>query len=231
MTVTVLGAWAFDNVGGTTVPDLSGNGWDLVLTGSNGAVVSGGHTGGAFGKTGATMAVFPSGLTAASETPDRAVMFWALGNTTTWWVRWEKDAIGSGTWGILNISGAMSGQARQAGTESLTTRPVAPQPAAAVWHHYCLRYQQSTGLVDLLYDGVLTTPGPPQGRQTIPGGAGQLLSSGADRINMGEWSSTGPAIDDLRILTSWPTDSEVATLRDTPVAAATAAARGNFFHA
>lgn len=224
MTVIVVAAYAFDNVGGATVPDLSGGGWDLALAGSAGAVVAGGHTGGAFGKTGAAMAVFPSGLLAATETPDRALMFWAQGNLTTWWVRWEKDSINSGTWGALLVSGSMAVQARAAGTESLATRPTATPPGAA-WHHYCARYQQSTGLVDILRDGVQAS------QQSIPGGAGTLLSSGADRINMGEWSTTGPAIDDLRFLSSWPTDPEVNTLMNTPVSAGSPAAQAAFFHA
>lgn len=230
MAVVVVAAYAFDNVGGTVVPDLSGNGWDLSLAGSAGAVVSGGHTGGAFGKTGAAMPVFPSGLVAATETPDRAVMFWAQGNLTTWWVRWQKDSINSGTWGVLLTSGAIAGQARVNGSETLATRPTATQPGAA-WHHYCLRYRQSTGLIDLLRDGVLTTPGPPNGQSTLPGGAGTLLSTGADRIDMGEWSTPGAAVDDLRFLSSWPTDAEVATLRDTPVASGGTAKQAAFFHA
>lgn len=227
MTVNVLGAWAFDNIGGTVVPDLSGNGWDLDLTGSNGAVVAGGHTGGAFGKTGATMPVFPAGLVAASETDDRAVMFWAQGNLTTWWVRWQKDAINSGTWGILLVSGNMAGQVRSAGTEGLATRPTAPPPGAA-WHHYCLRYQRSTGVIDFLRDGALTLPA---GQSTADGGPGTQLSTGASRIDMAEWSTAGPAVDDLRMLTSWPTDAEVVDLMNTPVAAGGTAKQAAFFHA
>lgn len=226
MTVTIVGAWSFDNIGGTIIPDLSGHGWNLDLTGSAGAAVASGHTGGAFGKTGGAMAVFPAGLVAATETDDRAVMFWANGNLTTWWVRWEKDSIGSGTWGILNLGdGFMKAQVRDA-ADSLATRPAAALPGAA-WHHYCLRYQKSTGLIDLLLDGVLMTPGPPNGRSSFT--AGTALSTGANRINMGEWSSAGAAVDDLRMLSSWPTDAEVVTLAAAPVAALTAQA--NFFHA
>lgn len=224
MTVTVVGAYAFDNVGGTSVPDLSGNGWDLPLAGSAGAVVASGHTGGAFGKTGTAMPVFPAGLLAATETADRAVLFWAQNNLTTWWVRWQKDSINSGTWGILLTSGSMAVQARAAGTETLATRPTATSPGAA-WHHYCARYRQSTGLIDLLRDGVQAS------QQTLPGGAGTLLSSGASRIDIGEWTTTGPAVDDLRFLSSWPTDAEVTTLMNTPVAAASTAKQVEFFHA
>lgn len=232
MTVTVVAAYAFDNIGGSIVPDLSGNGWDLTLSGTGGQVVSGGHTNGAFAKlsTG-SMPVFPAGLVAATETDDRALMFWAEGdpaNRTTWWVRWQFDSIGSGGWGILNLGdGVMKGQVRRNSDQSLATRPAATDVSASAWHHYCLRYQRSTGLIDLLRDGVLTTPGPPNGQSSFA--ANTQLIVGASRIDMAEWSSTTPAIDDLRMLSSWPTDAEVTTLMNTPVSAS-GRRKTNFFH-
>jgi hypothetical protein len=86
-------AYAFDGTG-TTVTDLSGNGRDLNLTGTNGVQVSGGQTGNALGKTGTTMPVLPSAVLAACQTDDRTIMFddsdW---RTVTW--------LAGGVFGVL----------------------------------------------------------------------------------------------------------------------------------
>lgn len=202
--MTLEGAYNFDADG----TDFSGNGRTLTL-GANGVSVAGGHTGNAFGKTGATMSVFPSSLLAATQTDDRCLMFWGQGALTTWWVRWEKDAINSGTWGILNISGSMAVQARRASDDTAITRPTGTAPSAGTWRHYCATYVRSTGVCRMLVNGVQT------GSQSFA--AGTQLTINADRINMGEWSSTGPAIDDLRFFSNVPTDTEIATYRDTAV--------------
>ncbi|MEU0797170.1 hypothetical protein ABZ342_44510 [Amycolatopsis sp. NPDC005961] len=200
------GAYSFDTDG----TDYSGNGRTLILSGTNGVITAGGHTGSALGKNGATMPVFPGSLLTATQSDDRCVMFWATGNLTTWWVRWEKDAIGSGTWGVLNISGSMAIQARRASDDSLLTRPTGTQPGATP-HHYAATYTRSTGVCRLLVDGVQT------GTQSFT--AGTQLTTNADRINIAEWSTTGPAIDDLRFFSHVPTDPEISAYMNTPVTA------------
>jgi hypothetical protein len=198
------GAYSFDIDG----RDYSGLGRDVTLT-PNGVSVAGGHTGNALGKTGATMPVFPSSLLAATQTDDRCVMFWAQGNLTTWWVRWEKDAINSGVWGVLNVSGSMAAQVRRASDDSLLTRPTGTAPSAGTWRHYCATYVRSTGVARVLVNGVQT------GTQSFA--AGTQLTINADRINMAEWSTTGPAMDDLRFFSLVPSDTDIATYRDTAV--------------
>lgn len=210
------GAYSFDIDG----RDYSGNGRDLTL-GSTAASVASGHTGNAFGKTGATMPVFPSSLLAATQTDDRCVMFWGQGALTTWWVRWEKDAINSGTWGVLNISGSMGVQARRASDDSALTRPTGTAPSNGTWRHYCATYTRSTGACRMLVNGVQT------GLQSFA--VGTQLTINADRINIGEWSTTGPAIDDLRFFSHVPTDSEVNTYMATPVVAASGPAQNGAF--
>lgn len=204
--MTLEGAYSFDTDG----TDYSGNGRTLTL-GANGVSVAGGHTSNAFGKTGATMPVFPSSLLAATQTDDRCVMFWGQGTGATWWVRWEKDAINSGTWGVLNISGSMAVQARRASDDSAITRPTGTAPSAGTWRHYCATYVRSTGICRMLVNGVQT------GSQSFASGAGTQLTTNADRINMAEWSTTGPAIDDLRFFSNVPTDAEITTYMNTAV--------------
>lgn len=203
-------AYNFNDVGSTTVTDYSGNARHIDLTGSNGAQVAGGTPGGALGKTGATMPVLPTSVLAASQTDDRTLMFDALSVQTVWWVRWEKDAISSGTWGVLSIDGtAMLGQVRRASDDALATRPSAAPPEVATWHNYCLTYVRSTGVISLYRDGTLV--------DTESFAAGTQLTVNADRINIAEWSNTGPTIDNLRIYSHALDAATVAATADTPV--------------
>ena len=212
-------AYAFDG-SGTTVTDLSGNGRDIDLTGTNGVQVAGGQTGNALGKTGATMPTLPAAVLAASQTDDRTIMFDAQGNLTTWWVRFNDTTFASGMWGVLNISGSMAVQARDnTGSHNLATRPAAAAPSAGVWHNYCATYVRSTGLIKLYIDGVLTTPGPPNGQSSFT--AGTQLSTSANTIDIAEWSTTGAALDNLRGYSHALTSTEVASIAGTPVTAPT----------
>lgn len=205
-------AYHFDDLGSTTVVDLSGNGRDLDLTGSAGAQVSGGLHDGALGKTGAAMPVLPAAVLAACKSDDRTIMFDALGNLSVWWVRFQDDDISSGNWGILNISGSMAVQARRASDSGLATRPTASPPEAGTWHNYCATYVRSTGIISIYRDGVLAN--------TSSFAAGTELSTGAERIDIAEWSTTGPSIDNLRLYSHALSASEVADIAGTPVAAA-----------
>lgn len=210
------GAYSFDVDG----RDYSGQERHLTF-GANAVSVAGGHTGNALGKTGVTMPVFPAALLAATQTDDRCVMFWGQGALSTWWVRWEKDAINSGTWGILNISGSMATQARRASDDAaLSPRPTGTAPSAGTWRHYCATYVRSTGVARMLVNGVQT------GTQSFA--AGTQLTINADRINMAEWSTTGPAMDDLRFFSHVPDDGEVNRFMNTPV---TARRQSTFFAA
>lgn len=198
------GAYSFD-VDGT---DYSGNGRHLTL-GATAVSVAGGQNGNAFGKTGAAMPQFPAALLAACQSDDRCIMFWAKGALSTWWVRFQDNDINSGAWGVLNVSGSMAVQCRD-GANNLLTRPTGTAPSATA-RHYCATYRRSTGQARLLVDGVQT------GTQSFA--AGTALSTAADWIDIGEWSTTGPAIDNLRFLSHVPEDSEIVRLANTAVTA------------
>jgi len=202
--VALVAAYSFD----TDYSDASGGGNTITSTG-NSAIVSGGQTGSALGKTGATMPVLPAGVLLACQSDDRTIMFDAKGNLTTWWVRFEKDAIGSGTWGVLNISGSMAVQARRASDDSLATRPTATAPDASGWHNYCATYVRSTGVISLYRDGTLAS--------TQSFAAGTQLTVNADRINIAEWSATGAAVDNLRLYSHALDATAVAATAGTPV--------------
>lgn len=205
------GAYAFNNVGATTVTDLSGNGRHIDLTGSAGAQVTGGQTGGALGKTGATMPTLPASVLAACQTDDRTLMFDARGNLSTWWVRFNDPVFGSGMWGVLNL-GSMAVQARDnTGSHNLATRPTATAPESGVWHNYCATYVRSTGIISIYRDGTLAA--------TSSFAAGTQLSTTATSIDVAEWTDTGASVDNLRLLSHALTPSEVAALAGTPVTA------------
>lgn len=203
-------AYNFNDVGASTVTDFSGNARHIDLTSSNGAQVVGGNPDGALGKTGATMPVLPTAVLTASQTDDRTIMFDALSVRTVWWIRWEKDAISSGTWGILSIDGtSMLGQVRRASDDALATRPSALPPEVATWHNYCMTYVRSTGVISLYRDGTLV--------DTESFAAGTQLTTNADRVNVAEWSTTGPTIDNLRIYSHALDAATVAATAGTPV--------------
>lgn len=210
--MALLAAYAFDDIGGSTVVDLSGNGHDITLTGTAGAQVSGGQTGGALGKTGATMPVLPAGLTAAAQSDDRSLMWDGLNNFGTWWIRFERDAINSGTWGGLNLSGAMTFFARNTSDTQMSGRPTAALPGTTAFVNYCVTYSRASGVATLYRGGVSV------GTASFP--AGTQLSTAADRINIAEWTDTGPSLDNLRIYNHALTGAEVAALAGTPVTAA-----------
>lgn len=204
-------AYAFDDVGATTVLDLSGNGRHITLTGSAGAQVAGGRQGGALAKTGAVMPTLPASVVAAFKTDDWGVMFDALGVRQTWWFRcW--DGTNSGVRGVLDLDAtAMRGQLRTAPGDVLQTRPTAPVPEAATWHHYAFTYERSSGTLSMYRDGVLT--------QAIDLADGTQASTNFTIIDLAEWTSAGPAQDNLRIFSHCPTPAEVLELQGTPVVA------------
>ncbi len=214
-----LALYNFDDVGGSTVADLSGNGYDIDLTGQPGAQVSGLDTG-AFGKTGAGTVALPDGLLAAAETDDRTMMFDALGTRSVWWVRMQDAGADTGTWGILSLDAAnLITRARtQAHGSPTPVNSVIGVLSASVRHNYAITYKRSTGVLSRYYDGVLV------GTQTFT--AGTQLYVGADALDMGEFASTGPAIDNLRIADHCADATEIAALAGTPVTAPTTTVDG-----
>jgi hypothetical protein len=209
--VALEAAYAFDG-SGTTVLDLSGNGRDMDLTGTNGVQVAGGQTGNALGKNGATMPTLPASVLSACQTDDRTIMFDAKQNLTTWWVRFDDPVFSSGMWGVLNL-GNMAVQARDnTGSHNLATRPTTTAPDATNWHNYCATYVRGTGVISLYLDGALAS--------TSSFAAGTQLSTSATVIDLAEWSTTGAALDNLRIYSHALTAGEVATVAGTPVTSA-----------
>jgi len=189
----------------------SAKGRTITSTG-NSAIVSGGQTGNGLGKTGATMPLLPAAALAALQSDDRTIMLDAKGDLFTWWVRFNDSVFGSGMWGILNLNdgGGMKVQARDnTGSHNLATRPAAASPGAA-WHNYCATYVRSTGVITLYKDGASAS--------TASFAAGTQLSTSADSIDLAEWSTTGAAIDNLRLYSHALTAAEVAAVAGTRVA-------------
>lgn len=105
--MTLLAAYAFDEASGDAL-DASGSGHDFALTpnGARGA----GHTSTAATKSGVGMISLPAGLLAAvNGSANRTIMAWLKGSGATWYVRCNHEAISSGGWGILNLSGTSIG--------------------------------------------------------------------------------------------------------------------------
>lgn len=203
-------AYAFDDVGSGTVLDLSGNGRHITLAGTNGAQVSGGQTGGALGKTGATMVQLPTAAVNAFKTDDWAIMFDALGVRQTWWFRcW--DGTNSGVRGMLDLDGTlMRGQLRTSPGDVLQTRPTAAVPeVTSPWRNYCLTYQRSSGLFTFYREGVQVSQ--------VDIADGTQASNNFTIIDMAEWTTAGPAMDNIRGMSHCPDAAEVLALAGTPV--------------
>lgn len=215
-------AYAFDG-SGSTVLDLSGNGRDIDLTGTNGVQVAGGQTGNALGKNGATMPVLPSSVLAASETDDRTLMLDVLGtDRAVWVIRWSSDALSSGIWGVLSLDGStMQSRARRQSDSAAAGALTFGTSQAATWHNVCLTYVRSTAVLSAYWDGTLISSGVPSGWTP-----GQQLMVGADRIDLAEWSATGPAIDNVRIFSHALSAGEVDDLAGTPVTVSTVTGSG-----
>src|SRR3982751_5981794 len=186
-------AASFNDVGASLVIDQSGKGRHLDLSSFNASQVAGGHDRGALGKTGATMPVLPAAVLAASQTDDRCIMVDYQSDLTTWIVRFDDPTFGSGMWGLLNLGSpnAVQGQVGDnAGGHNLMTRPSAAAPGAA-WHNYALVYIRATGVCSIYRDGVFVIS------QSFT--AGTQLSTSATAINIAEWTTAGPSLDNLRI--------------------------------
>lgn len=213
--MALLAAYNFDDIGGTSIADRSGNGWHISLTGQPGAQVDSGGllNAGALGKTGAGTIPLPAGLLAASETDDRTLMFDGLGGRSVWWVRWESTSLNTGVWGMLSLDAAnVISRARTQANAGPSSTITVGALNATVRHNFCLTYKRSTGVLTGYYDGVQV------GTATFT--AGTPLYVGANSLNIAEWSSTGPAIDNLRIFNHALTSGEVAALAGTAVTAA-----------
>jgi hypothetical protein len=194
--MTLLAAYSFDEAG-DTVTDYSGIGNNFTLTGTNGIRTSSGKYNGGLTKNGSIMPELPI----VGQTNNRTVMMWAQGGGDVWYIRWEVDAIDSGAWGIINLSGEIGVMAR---SSSSVVRPRVTTPVDGLWHHYAGTYDGTT--VRFFVDGVevasATLAGP--------------IRVDVDRINIMEWTS-GTIIDDLRIYDEALEQAAIASLMNIPV--------------
>jgi hypothetical protein len=200
--MTLLAAYNFDESSGDFL-DVTGGGHNIPI-GTNAARAEG-HTGSALTKINTGLPVLAQ--PAIGQTAARTIMFWLLGTGGTWWVRWNADALGSGTWGILNLSGNVAVQARDTSGALLSPRPQVPHPSDGQWHHYAATYDGAT--VRLYLDAVQVSSG------SLAGG----LYASADRVDVAEWSTAATFMDDLRIYDEALDQATIATLMDTPVTA------------
>lgn len=209
-----IGLWHFDDVGSSTVVDVSGNGHDITLPGTAAQISSSGVLDdGALSKTGLGTIPLPAGLLAASETDDRTIMLDGAAQRSVWWVRWESASLGTGVWGMLSLSEtAMVARARsQANGSPSPAAPTIGTITTGVRHNYAITYQRSTGILSYYYDGALAG--------TANHTPGTELFVGADEVNIAEWSLTGAAIDNLRIANHCADAVEIAALAGQPVTA------------
>lgn len=200
--MTLLAAYNFDEASGDFL-DVTGGGHQIPI-GANAARAAG-HSGNALTKVNTGLPVLAD--PAIGQTATRTVMFWLRGTGGTWWIRWNADALGSGAWGILNLSGFACVQARDASGALLTPRPQIAVPVDDEWHHYAATYDGAT--VRLYLDAVQVSSG------ALAGG----LYATADRVDLAEWSTAATFMDDLRIYDEALDQATIATLMDTPVAA------------
>lgn len=181
-----LAAWnANEALNDAVVVDRTGHGWDVTLTGTNAVRNAGGRTGMALTKNGATMMTIPSGLLTPSQTTARTLMAWVKGTGTTWIIRQQVNAINSGSWGLLHVSGNASVQARTASSGAV--RAGTTMPADGLWHHYCATYDNVN--LKFYLDGVL--------KQTTAL-AGPLRTD-ADQFDAMEWTANTTLIGDPRL--------------------------------
>ena len=210
------GAYAFDDIGSTTVVDLSGNGRDIDLTATNGAQVDGSAVldDGALAKTGSGTIALPASLLAAMETDDRSIMCDIVGSRSVWIIRFESASLDTGVFGCLSLDATnIIIRARDQGNNGSTPGSAAIGAMAASRHNFCMVYVRSTGVLTYYYDGSSV------GTSTFA--PGTALYVGADELNIAEWSSTGPAGDNFRFFSHALTSTEVADLAGTPVVGGT----------
>lgn len=212
----LLAAYNFDS--GPVVLDRSGNGRHLDLTGSNGVLTADGdgHGGGrALTKAGAVM---PAITPAFGQTERRTVMCWVRGSGVVWWVRWPIPALGdSGGWGLLNLSGTITVQARSA-TTLARAQAAAPADQATAWHHYAGTYDGTD--VRLFVDGALAASAALAGP----------LRTDANRVDLAEWTTSDTRMDDLRIYDEALTGSQITALMNTPVTDSPVGSQVAHFH-
>lgn len=188
-------AYNFDEASGNVV-DCSGHGHDWAL--NNNAVRVAGHTNTGLGKNGSGMPVIasPSFLSPASWT----IMFWQqnLGDGV-WWMRLYNNGADSGS-GILNLGGVLRVRIKNAsGNNEAGTAP----PSDGNPHHYAATYDGDKGR--LYIDAVLVAT-------TVTA----LSPLAIDRIDCAE-GSLNFYMDDMRFFTTALSQSEISSLKDTPV--------------
>lgn len=151
--MTLLAAYSADEaISDPVVVDRSGNRNDITLTGT-GVTRAAGHTGYGLSNTGNAN---PAYLPTVGQTANRTVMLWAKGPNTTpgWLIQWYVTGIDSGCWGILNISGSIHIQARNATTQARAST-ARPADISTTWHHIAGTYDGTN--IRLYLDGVLKT--------------------------------------------------------------------------
>ncbi|HEV7651337.1 MAG TPA: hypothetical protein VGP26_24570 [Actinophytocola sp.] len=209
-----LALFHFDDTDTSTAVDVSGNGYDIDLTGLGSQVDSAGVLDdGALSKTDSGTIPLPAGLLAASETDDRSVMVDGAAQRTTWWVRWESASLDTGVFGLLSLDGGatITTRARDQGNSSPSGANTVGALEDGERHNYALTYQRSTGVLSRYYDGALV------GAQAFA--PGTALYVGADGLNIAEWASAGAALDNLRIADHCADATEIAALAGAPVTA------------
>jgi hypothetical protein len=205
--VTWLAAYHFDDTGSVTVVDATGNGYTIDLTGQPAQ-----QSGGALAKTGAGTVPLPAALRTAAEADDRTIMVDLVGASRfVWAIRSESVSLDTGVFGLLSLDsgGTILSRARDQANVGPSATITIGALHPTVEHNFALTYKRSTGVLTGYYDGAQV------GTATFA--AGTPLYVGADALNIAEWASTGPSLDNLRIANHCADAAEVASLAGTPV--------------
>ena len=203
----LLAAYNFDEASGNIL-DVTGNGNDFAVpTGTARTTGSGGHTNEGIAPTTTVSVAGPSSL--IGQTPQRTLMLW-LKNTAdfTGWI-WEHhdNALDTGLWGLLCLSGNMGFRGRNAG--GTTAHAAVARPTDNAWHHWAGTYDGVN--VRTYLDGTLVATSAL---------TGPIDTSISDVQRLFTTVGAVVTVDDLRVYDSVLTASEISTLKDTPVASA-----------
>lgn len=199
----LLSAYNFDEASGNAL-DTTGNGRDFAVAG-NMARTASGHTGSGLTTTATATEAGPSMF---GQTGGRTLMAWVkvTADYTGWIFEWHDNTLDTGFWGLLRLSGSMGFRGRNA-AGSIAFASVA-QSADSAWHHWAGTYDGVN--VRTYLDGTLVA---------TTALANGIDTAQPDLIRMFT-TAASVTVDDIRVYDGVLTQSEISTLKDTPVASA-----------
>ena len=221
--MAVFAAYAFNEGGGTTVTDYSGNGRNMTISGTN-SWVAGKYYPFAFqaGASGSDGAIWNNGSAIAALSGDVTVQLWYQHTTTSNTISHAGGLYSSPGTSRLSV---YSWRNRPAGVISSSPHATLRDSASTIfdagvngtstdssWHNVAWIYH-SNGTIDEYLDGTLLSPAVsptttnPIGTTVVEIGAGSSLSGALAQA----------AVQDMRIFDTALTGSDVTKYMNTPV--------------